>query len=540
MDFMDFCVTNNRYNTRIKQFNHSVRLTGDYYLYFNNTQYYIETNKHIILFCGILWNQEPEILLDEIYNTDILNGQFYAIVFDKQRDTLTVITDFLEDFSVYYYHDTDNLIVTNNYLSFSPNHFDINSDWFVSAIDERIVDIWLPSIKDIPHNNQIYYDDNITPISKVLCAGPARVLKFCLSTNRILRNFRYYKPEIEYPALFKDKERYSYDEALDIAKEALSNNLQKIASSYESITLCCSNGIDSLTTLSHLQDHKNFNILSYAHDFHPRLVEDAEGIKKLHNSLDIPCTIVNFTKEKFINSAFDVFEHCPIPLRELAAAIEGYAAHDPVVKDILVKGTFGDEIFWHGPGSAAAYALHHAGITEFSDLPEYLTNFYNYQPLYTSEYHFDMMKTLDFDASIMSYYYYRHFSYLKEERITSNKLIFSPYIDYKLRSLLPKCDLETQRASLLDVQIQKDIIDPKILKQLASRKYGSEEAIITQFPFVQKDKVINIVKNLVKKELTVSTTYQNILVNILNKDIITFSDMKQLNLAFFINKWVTD
>jgi len=535
---MDFCVSNNSY-TRLKQFNHSIRLAGEYYLYFNDRQYYRETHKYCMFFCGILWNQSPEALYAEYYDVDVLNGQFCAIVYDKQRQTLSVTTDFLEDFPVYYYHDTDNLIITTDYLSFSPNHFKINNEWFRKASNQQFIDIWLPSVEGVPHNKNVYFDENITPISKVQRVGPARILKFCLSTNRTIRNYRYYMPEIEYPELFKAEKRYSYDEALDIAQTALSNNLNKIATSYDDITLVCSNGIDSLTNLTYLQKHKKLNIVSYEFDFHSKLIDEGKTIKELHNSLDIPCSLVTFSKEDYVKATFDVFEKSNVPIRCVGIAIEAYMSRNKVFKDTIVKGSFGDEIFWHGPGSAGAYALHHDGITEFSELSEYLANFYNYQPLYTSEYHFNMMKSLDFDASIMSYYYYRHFSYLKEDRVVSNKFILSPYIDYKLRSLLPKCDLETRRACLLDVQIQKDIVDPKLLKYLAPHKSGMEEVIIFDLPFVHKNKVIDILKNLVKMGLTVSQTYENTLVNIISKDTITIEDIKQLTLAFFINKWAT-
>ena len=62
-----------------------------------------------------------------------------------------------------------------------------------------------------------------------------------------------------------------------------------------------------------------------------------------------------------------------------------------------------------------------------------------------------------FKEAITSRLYYRG-SYLKESRVLSNKLLISPYIDLRLKTLLNSCDTDTQIRSALNAELQFSLV----------------------------------------------------------------------------------
>ena len=94
---INFCITNS--NNLVKySFHNQLSLTKDVTLYYDNMVEVVDLPNHVVIFCGILWQGD----VSDFVETPNQNGQFYAVVFNKKTRTIKVITDFLEDFPVYY------------------------------------------------------------------------------------------------------------------------------------------------------------------------------------------------------------------------------------------------------------------------------------------------------------------------------------------------------------------------------------------------------------------------------------------------------
>ena len=60
-----------------------------------------------------------------------------------------------------------------------------------------------------------------------------------------------------------------------------------------------------------------------------------------------------------------------------------------------------------------------------------------------------------------------------EAQYMPNQLIIDPYMDLRLWSLLPSSDVQTQEASILDAQLQKDMISDKFKPYINSYTAGT-------------------------------------------------------------------
>jgi len=531
---MDFCVTNSEY-VRVKQFNHKVSLGKDYYLYFNEKKYYRETDNHIMFFCGILWYQNPEILYEENYNTDILNGQFRAIIFDKKNSLLRVITDFIEDFPIYYYQDNDNLIISSSLMSFSPNYFTLSKKWIYEAAHHRIHHAYYPNLLDLPVNNNTYYDENITPIHKVNRIGLGRIVYFL--NNNIVDNIRYYKPETDFYNLFHVEKKYNYEQALELSKICLENNYNKIINTFDEISIFASNGIDSLLNVYYLKDHPNVNVISYGYDWSQG---QNNTLQKLHSEyLKIPTKFFTFDREQYINIIYEAMKNSSVPIKQIYTSIGTYISKKNTFKDVVITGSFGDRIFGHETGNSMSYGIHYENIDNFDDLKEYTSKHYSSFADDYSERYYDQINSLTFIEHIASFYHYHHFSLAKFDRIFFDKLIIDPYVDSKLRSLLPQCNLEAQKYTILDAQLQIDLIkDKELLSYLAPVKIGADEGLNFEFSFVNKDKAYELLREL--SELKIPTSFQQAFIKMFNKDKLVPRDLQLFGLGFFIKNWITN
>ena len=90
--------------------------------------------------------------------------------------------------------------------------------------------------------------------------------------------------------------------------------------------------------------------------------------------------------------------------------------------------------------------------------------------------------------------YYRG-SYLKEIRVLSNKLLISPYIDLRLRTLLNSCDIDTQIRSAFNAELQFSLIadTTKVNKIKAGAQEGSDILAISRETLLK-----NFLKNYIK------------------------------------------
>ena len=71
--------------------------------------------------------------------------------------------------------------------------------------------------------------------------------------------------------------------------------------------------------------------------------------------------------------------------------------------------------------------------------------------------------------AIIDRLYYRP-SYLKGLKVVANRLVLSPFIDLRLKTLLNRCDRDAQERSCFDVEVQKKLITPSLLEYVKFEK----------------------------------------------------------------------
>lgn len=532
---MQFCVSNSNH-IRKESFNNYLYLSDDYYIYFSDQVWYRETPNSILFFYGILWENDLELFFDS--HIDTINGQFYAILFDKKTHCLTVFSDHEENYPIFYYERDQQLIITNNLAVFPHQYHQIDNDWVTLALDHLIMkNRVLKTPENISLYKENFFEGNNTLLKDVKQLGLGTVKTFSFKTNQCISSFRYYKPEIDYVELFFKKERYFYKDALNIVETILSSNLRKIKSTYKELTVLASTGIDSLVNLTYLDGKENVDVISYSTDFYPG-VNDSHEFHKLHDTLNLPCHHIDFTKEEFITTFTESITNWAFPSYHHYLSPEIWMLNNCDVKDVIVKGYCGDQFLWHDPSSSIIWGIHQAGIQEFSQLENYLKDKYVHQPMWMSPRVFNLSKNHSYEESLISNTYYEN-SIIGGMGLATNKLILSPYLDIRLKNLLPQCNLATQEAAILNVQFQKDIISKELLPCLSSYCKGNvDELDYDVYPFIGKENIFSMFKELNKKNINLPSRYQNAIIQILNKDVVTLPDIKQLLLGAYIYNWI--
>ena len=127
-----FCITND--DSLIK--NHHCNLINlkNFKVSFGNSVFIYEDSIKLVLFCGILWNGHPLELADN--KISLPNGQFYCVIFNKQDETIKIITDFIEDFAIYYQHIDNKILITSQLINIKNTQ--LNNTWFRN-VNERNV-----------------------------------------------------------------------------------------------------------------------------------------------------------------------------------------------------------------------------------------------------------------------------------------------------------------------------------------------------------------------------------------------------------------
>ena len=413
-----------------------------------------ELPNHIIVFCGMLWQGD----VSDFVETSSQNGQFYAVVFTKKTRTIKVITDFLEDFPVYYYIKDNNFVVTNSILAFG-NQLKLNLDWLTQA-----------------KNN--YYSDSTTLINDVKRIGPGGVLEF--SVDDVCKNvYTWYNASSDYVSLIHQDPVYNLESATSYVDTILTENFTRLREKYKSLVVFSSSGIDSLTVLKYLNDVPKYGY--YGEDYK---AESPELLKQLYN--DTGGSLHYFDADEYQSAYTETLPGWAIPSRNADLAPEMYIRNKYNLYDqVIVKGTFGDEIFWHEPWSAMSVAVHQWNCQNRSQGLAALGHHYSYQPYHTSDDIVEIMRknaawkatdSENLNLSIINYHYNRQRSYLRDDRVLLNQMVVSPFIDLRLRKLLPLCNLETKLSSILDARIQQNIIGNPLLSYLNKYKAGGEES----------------------------------------------------------------
>jgi asparagine synthetase B (glutamine-hydrolysing) len=460
---INFCITNS--NNLVKySFHNQLSLTKDVTLYYDNMVEVVDLPNHVVIFCGILWQGD----VSDFVETPNQNGQFYAVVFNKKTRTIKVITDFLEDFPVYYYIKDNNFVVTNRILAFS-NQLKLNLSWIVRAKNNEYTDRLIPAHNDLELKKELY-SKNVTPIRDVKRVGPGGILEF--NVDDVCENvYTWYNASTDYVSLIHQEPQYNLQSATSYVDTILTENFNRLRKKYKSLAVFSSCGIDSLTVLKYLSDVPKYGY--YGEDYR---TESPALLKQLYN--DTGGLLHYFDAAEYQTAYTETLPGWAMPSRNADLAPEMYIRNKYNLHDtVIVKGTFGDEIFWHEPWSAMSVAVHQWNCQTREQGLAALEHHYSHQPYHTPQGMIDtILKSKTLDLSIMNYHYNRQHSYLKDDRILLNQMVVSPFIDLRLRRLLPVCDLETKLASILDVQIQKNIVGSSLLKYLNKYKAGGEES----------------------------------------------------------------
>ncbi len=460
---INFCITNSDHIKK-DNFDHKISLGNDTVLYQDSMVEIKDLPKHLIAFCGILWEGQ----IEDFTESDRQNGQFYAMVFDKQSNTVKVISDFLEDFPVYYYIKDDKFAITNSLLAFS-NSLDIDEKWIGLAQSGNYTDRLIQPYDGITTDK--YLTNNITPIKDVKRLGPGRAIEIQLGTGK-MKTYSWYDAGFDYVAPIFEEPIYNMESAKDLVDKVLRQNAETLKKKYGSrLAMFASNGVDSLTLIKYLEGVPKYGY--YGKDYKN---ESPELLKRLYENTG--GTLHYFDQDEYRLAYSETIRGWKTPSFNMDLAPEMHIRNSYNLKDkVLVKGTFGDEIFWHDARSAMSVAVHDWRIIGMEEIIESLKEKYSRQLFHMTQHNLDkIIHCQNFKVSIMNYHYNRQKSYLKDDRVLLDQMIISPFIDLRLRALLPKCDKQTQTASILDASIQTQLIGKDLVQYMNNYKAGGEES----------------------------------------------------------------
>ena len=452
---MNFHITTKKYSV---DFLENCVQYENLYIYFDGTVEYTESTNFISLFTGILWSGTLE---------GVPNGQFYSVKINKNYKIIEVITDFIEDFPIYYLVEDNTFILTNMLISFPPEKHRVSYTYINKVIiDKNYGRGFYPSLNKQNLNNvnaTIFNNVNrISAFSKVYFNFKGKI-----------KNTLTYLPKNYFLDSFISK--YSFDDARDITKEILSSNLKKL---YSNMLFLCSSGIDSVI-LKELKP--TLKSISYSGDWWQREII----LNPTHS----------FTKSEYINACEQEFINWNTTARGIDLAIEAHILKQYSDHKILT-GTYGDEIFWHDPyGAMAVYIFKTKNKADYNSYVDFISDKYsNLITTWTEDIFYEIKNYPSFEEAMTSRLYYRG-SYLKESRVLSNKLLISPYIDLRLRTLLNSCDTDTQIRSAFNAELQFSLIadTTKVNKIKAGAQEGSDILAISRETLLK-----NFLKNYIK------------------------------------------
>jgi len=460
---INFCLTNNPTLVNGK-WTHKKRLKHGLWLYYDSGVEVLNTPNHWIVFCGILWQGEIIDFIDSVKQ----NGIFYAIVINKKSGEVQVINDHADSFYLTYYAEGRHFVVTNEIKVYGSS-FIIDLRWI--NLSKRGTEYPLPTVPHPEVQYQSVGSENITPYEGVKFIGAGDVLTLqgwddfdCLPT--ITNWFTFHR---DIGKLFLDTPKHDYQSALATAKQIISENCKRIKEKYgDKLIHFCSTGVDSLTLQSYLDDVpmyglycKEFNQYHEPEDLFKNLYNEHKGTLYYFNSDEIQDILDNqLSKVQKISKPYPIINMMFMHL------IDRYELNDRVI----VQGSYGDDVFWHKRRIITCHAVHRWGMKDAELIWDMCLPRYGFggpsisTGTYSKESRIDEMNKYisnpytDFAPALMAH---RYINRLQPSQFMSDQLIIDPYMDLRLWSLLPSSDVATQEASMLDAQIQKDIISDK-------------------------------------------------------------------------------
>ncbi len=497
---INFCLTNQPKLVNSK-WTHKKRLKHGIWLYYDSGVEIINLPKHWIVFCGILWQGKVTDFIDSAKQ----NGIFYAITIDKKSGEIKVINDHMNSFYLTYGIQSRHFVVTNEIKVYSSS-FKINQQWVN----------WLKTGKDVtaaphivPHPELDYQEkENITPLEGVKYLGAGDVLTLQgwddFDCQPVTTNWFTFHRDIG--RLFFEKPRHDYQSALATAKQIISENCKRIKEKYrDKLIHFCSTGVDSLTLQSYFDDVpmyglycKEFNQYYELEDLFKKLYHDHKGTLHYFNSEEIQDIFDSqLSKIQKISKLDPMINMMFMYMRDR------YELNDRVV----IQGSYGDDVFWHKRRIITCHAVYRWSMTDAEQIWDRCLPHYGFGgPERSIGKHTkqsgicDITKYIskpytDFAPALMAH---RYIQRLAPSQFLTDQLIIDPYMDLRLWSLLPSSDVQTQEASMLDAQIQKDMISSKFRPYLNPYTAGADMLYESGFnnKEFEKKKIDSLLKNL--------------------------------------------
>ena len=428
----------------------------------------IENKNTIFLFDG--WINEKKLkdcVLEDINSLKHYSGEFFAVSINKVDKSVQIINDKKCSFLIFY--NTNSKIISTNLSDFDE---DIDQEWCQDAFQRGRTEIYSDRVRDIKSYKKRYLTNK---------------------NNYLLRNTFYVPPRCEllYEKDFVLKEYVSIDEMFNTininskkdlvtyVKERLSNNIKRIYESYDQKKLLFgSTGIDSMTLVSILLDEKkHFEFINY-HFKDVKLSSEkrrkAEQLEQFIRTRSILTHSHTYSIKEFLCS-FEKYNHL----------VNHYLGNSDILYDVFasvsfddhvrLKGTWGDECFWHEEHAMMFYYKQKG----YSYIESKKLCMKEYCSL-SSE---DMIKInedeynsagADWKENCKLYYLFKYPNYITSERKFSNKMAFSPYADDLLLNLPYRIKNEALSVACMTGEIQKSIIGKDLLRYLNANKDGEQ------------------------------------------------------------------
>ena len=477
---INFCITN---KPKLVNDKHPYKkyLKHGIWLYYDSGVKVIDLPQHVIVFCGILWEGKITDFLKNVKQ----NGIFYAIVISKVTGKVQVINDMLDSFFLNYYVSGKYFVVTNEIKAYSSS-LGINYQWVnVSNLGVNLMDAPSKLHPDLtlPTKFQDVRLQNITPLKGVKYLGAGQVLTLQNVEEQITCSCHtYFSYNDDIGKLFSEKPKHDYKSALDTAKRIIRKNCERIKEKYGTQLIhFCSTGVDSLVLQSYLDDvpmygfySKQFNAYNESTELFEQLYSNNGGTLHRFDSNKI-LNIIN----RHLDKLQKTIDYKPVHLMFMHMK-DQYELNDCV----MIQGNAGDHTFCHDRHYVLRHAVHQWNVHDAEQIWNRCLPHYGFGgpsgPIgtYSKESRINEMNEYisnpckDFATSMMQLHYFKRLPSLTGQYMP-NQLMIDPYADLRLIKLLPTSDVATQEASILNAQIQKDIISDKFKPYLNSYVAGT-------------------------------------------------------------------
>lgn len=442
-----------------------------------------EDQEKILLYEG--WCAQGDLLesINKSFEHSLkLTGEFFVCEINKIEKTVKALTDRRGSFILYYCDETQ--MISTNQLDFPGKP---SNDWFRSMRQHQNMNWMMPS--DLPARNNFRHSristNNQSAVENAKYVPPGYYLTYNGQSKFDL--FNYWDRLETYCGVEEDIN--DYEQLKDLVYKKLWHNVKNVMNEYpgKNIFLGGSTGLDSMTVLQCLNDNAvPYTFLNY------HITECVDSSACFENSLKL-ARVHKSKGIKHINHAFSTnsFTDYIIKYRDninhinfgLDILYDSFCNLENTTEDdLILKGTWGDESFWHNQHCYLLY-LKSKGF-EYEDAIKQCQNTYlaesNRNPSRMTKDQFDSCKN-DWWLDAGSFYYGRIPNYITSERQFSNRLAFAPFADEFFINIILRCKTDQLKVKCMLGDLQKDLIKNPWSDVLNQNKDGEQSAKALQW-----------------------------------------------------------